>query len=363
MQLSLFASSKTLIAVLLILSVVSFGQQAGSVNSAEPMSPCSDNNPASAEICATPPHGVVTSPPAYPEEARRTGTQGTVVLSFVVGTDGTTSDFQTAQSLGKACDEAAIAAVRNWKFEPGTYQGKAVPVRISASLKFRLDNSASQTGVPTTSGLSTAEDSRTLEPIKVEKAVYPPEAALKGIQGEVWLKLLVSETGDVKDVWVISGDPVLVKAAVEAAKKSKFKPFIKNGKPAEVFANMPFDFAFKEKVSDTPTAIAASEPATNAGAQRVNLPQGMMQGLLIHKVQPVYPEAARQNRIQGTVLLRAVIGKDGRIRELTTVSGPEELVGAAVGAVQQWRYRPYMVNNEPVDVETHITVNFQLRPR
>jgi protein TonB len=57
-----------------------------------------------------------------------------------------------------------------------------------------------------------------------------------------------------------------------------------------------------------------------------------------------------------------VIGKDGRIHELTPISGPKELVGAAIGAVQQWRYKPYMLNNEPVEVETQVVVNFQLRP-
>jgi TonB family protein len=109
------------------------------------------------------------------------------------------------------------------------------------------------------------------------------------------------------------------------------------------------------------THVSDTNAPDNGTAQRADLPQGMTQGWLIHKVQPIYPEAARQNRIQGTVLLRAIIGKDGRISELTLISGPKELVGAAIGAVQQWRYTPYVSNGDAVEVQTQITVNFQLK--
>ena len=87
----------------------------------------------------------------------------------------------------------------------------------------------------------------------------------------------------------------------------------------------------------------------------------MTQGLALHKVSPVYPPAAKQARIQGSVILKALISKEGSIKDLKVISGPRELVDAAIGAVQQWRYRPYVINGEPVEVETIVTVNFQLR--
>jgi protein TonB len=86
----------------------------------------------------------------------------------------------------------------------------------------------------------------------------------------------------------------------------------------------------------------------------------MMEGNLIHRVQPVYPPLARQARIQGTVVLRAIISRDGRIENLQVVSGHPMLVPAAIGAVRQWRYQPYILNDQPVEVETQITVNFSL---
>jgi len=90
----------------------------------------------------------------------------------------------------------------------------------------------------------------------------------------------------------------------------------------------------------------------------VRVSSGVEQGLLILKVNPIYPALARSARVQGEVILQAVIGKDGRIENLHAVSGPPMLVKAALDAVQQWRYRPYMLNGEAVGVETQITVRF-----
>jgi periplasmic protein TonB len=86
------------------------------------------------------------------------------------------------------------------------------------------------------------------------------------------------------------------------------------------------------------------------------------EGNLVYRVQPVYPPLARQVRVQGPVHLQAIISKTGTIEHLTVVSGHPMLVKAAMDAVQQWRYRPYLLNNEPVEIETEITVNFVLSP-
>ncbi len=108
-------------------------------------------------------------------------------------------------------------------------------------------------------------------------------------------------------------------------------------------------------LSSTPVAVPKA-----ATPQRVRVSQGVSQGLLIHKVQPAYPALARQARIQGTVVLQALIGKDGTIQNLHVVSGHPMLTGSALDAVKQWRYKPYYLNGEPVEVETTINVNFTL---
>jgi periplasmic protein TonB len=86
----------------------------------------------------------------------------------------------------------------------------------------------------------------------------------------------------------------------------------------------------------------------------------MMEGNLIRRVQPEYPALAKQARIQGTVLLRAVINREGAIQDLQVISGHPLLVQAAINAVRQWRYRPFYLNDQPVEVETQVTVNFTL---
>jgi periplasmic protein TonB len=86
----------------------------------------------------------------------------------------------------------------------------------------------------------------------------------------------------------------------------------------------------------------------------------MMEGNLLHRVQPEYPALARSARIQGQVLLRAVISRDGTIENLQVLAGHPMLVRAAIDAVRQWRYRPYILNGEPIEVETQVTVNFVL---
>jgi protein TonB len=94
--------------------------------------------------------------------------------------------------------------------------------------------------------------------------------------------------------------------------------------------------------------------------QRIRISQGVTAGMLLHKVQPPYPLLARSARIQGDVVLSAVIDKEGNIQDLRLVSGHPMLVPAAIDAVRQWRYRPYLLNGQPVEVETTITVIFSL---
>jgi periplasmic protein TonB len=108
-------------------------------------------------------------------------------------------------------------------------------------------------------------------------------------------------------------------------------------------------------LSSTPTV--APKIAT---PQRVRVSSGVVSGLLLRKVNPTYPPLARQARIQGTVILQAEISKDGNIQNLQLISGHPMLAPAAIEAVKQWKYKPYLLNGEPVEVETQVQVNFTL---
>jgi periplasmic protein TonB len=108
-------------------------------------------------------------------------------------------------------------------------------------------------------------------------------------------------------------------------------------------------------LSSTPTVAPHIATPT-----RVRVSSGVSSGLLIRRVNPTYPPLARQARIQGTVILQAQISKDGSIENLTLVSGHPMLAPAAIEAVKQWKYKPYLLNGEPVEVDTQVQVNFTL---
>jgi protein TonB len=95
--------------------------------------------------------------------------------------------------------------------------------------------------------------------------------------------------------------------------------------------------------------------------QRVRISQGVTSGLLIRKVEPPYPAIARAARIQGNVVLKAIIDKADNIQDLQLVSGHPMLVPAAIAAVRQWHYKPYLLNGQLVEVETTVTVIFMKR--
>lgn len=101
-------------------------------------------------------------------------------------------------------------------------------------------------------------------------------------------------------------------------------------------------------------------PPPKAGPSRIRVGGNVQQASLIRQVQPSYPPLAKAAHVSGTVVLHAIISKDGTIQQLEYVSGPAMLMNSALDAVRQWRYKPTMLNGEPVEVDTQITVVFTL---
>jgi TonB family protein len=124
--------------------------------------------------------------------------------------------------------------------------------------------------------------------------------------------------------------------------------------PSTLAVASPNDKNLSGLVASVPTVL----PKATLGTLKIS--QGVSQGLLIKRVQPRYPQNALAIRIQGAVQLEATINKEGNISNLRVVKGDAVLARAATEAVRQWRYKPYYLNGEPVDIETQITVNFKL---
>ncbi len=107
--------------------------------------------------------------------------------------------------------------------------------------------------------------------------------------------------------------------------------------------------------------ISSKPPSSNSPSQgRVRISQGLSIGLLINKVNPRYPDDAKRAHIQGQVVLQVSIDKNGEVEKATLVSGDPALAPAAIEAVKQWKYKPYLLNSEPMAVETQVVINFSL---
>jgi protein TonB len=92
----------------------------------------------------------------------------------------------------------------------------------------------------------------------------------------------------------------------------------------------------------------------------MSISQGVSQGLLVKRVQPSYPANARTMHIEGAVQLLATISKTGDITTVKILSGEPQLARAAADAVKQWKYKPYLLNDSPVEIQTQVTINFKL---
>jgi protein TonB len=112
--------------------------------------------------------------------------------------------------------------------------------------------------------------------------------------------------------------------------------------------------------SSSPHVAVAGPTAGSARPVRMNISSGVIAGLLLEPIRPVYPPIARMTRMEGTVVVQAIISKTGHIESAHAISGSAIFYAAALDAVKQARYHPYLLNNEPTEVETTITINFRL---
>ena len=146
----------------------------------------------------------------------------------------------------------------------------------------------------------------------------------------------------------------------------KPQPLVVKTKSGSVVTEKPVQLAPPSlAISPADNSAIANLVSTNVALPKVapgsvRVSQGVSQGLLVKKVSPAYPPMALQLHKQGTVDLLASISKDGTITGVKVLSGDSVLAKSAVEAVRQWKYRPYLLNGEPVEIETQITMNFRL---
>jgi protein TonB len=134
---------------------------------------------------------------------------------------------------------------------------------------------------------------------------------------------------------------------------------IVGGVPGGVAGGVP-NGVFGEMLNSAPGVAVLAKSPVPAPVKRMRIASRVAEANLIHDVAPQYPTEAGRGRIEGTVVLMAVIGTDGSVKDLRVESGLPILAQAAIDAVKQWRYKPYLVNGEPVEIDSRITINFTL---
>jgi protein TonB len=117
---------------------------------------------------------------------------------------------------------------------------------------------------------------------------------------------------------------------------------------------------FGAMLNSAPSVPVPSKSPETTPVKRIRVASRVVEANLIHDVPPQYPPEAGRARLEGTVLLMAVIGTDGSVKDVRVESGLPILAQAAIDAVRQWRYKPYMIDGEPVEVDSRITINFTL---
>lgn len=223
---------------------------------------------------------------------------------------------------------------------------------------------------------STPGPNLTLDRVEEIKAIYPVDADQEGPPGDVLVRVHISETGDVESAELVSGSPALSRAALDAAKQWKFKPFLRSGKPAKISTVLPVQFAPSEggrrgtgtmkmgrfsRESDTKSGEPENDSATTLGdpSKRIHVSQQIMQRMVLEEGAFSYLKAAREAKIQGTVVLKAIISKEGAVEQLQSVSGPDQLLDGSMEFVRRRKYRPLIIDDQPVEVETNVTLNFR----
>jgi TonB family protein len=175
--------------------------------------------------------------------------------------------------------------------------------------------------------------------------IYPEEARQARISGIVILETVIDRNGVVKDVRVRKPLPFgLSEAAVDAVKQWTFKPGTLNGEAVDVVFNLTMNF--KLDSDDAPLRVGGDVQAP----------------VVVEKVEPSYTEEARKAGINGIVIIEAIIGRDGVLKNAHVLKPlPFGLDQAALDAVKQWKFKPGTLNGQPVDVIFNLVVNFRLR--
>ncbi len=191
-------------------------------------------------------------------------------------------------------------------------------------------------------------------------AHYPEEAWKAKVSDNVVVRVIINPQGTIDDVTVISGPEILRESWIEAYRQWTFKPYVVDGRAIYVAATMSTHVSHgAPPQDDIPSQIAAAEKGVPVGTRDnpAKVSSGVLMGNLEHRVTPIFPAAAKQDHVNGMVVMKALIDDQGNVTELSIISGPKVLQQPYMDAVRQWKYKPYLLNGKPAFVVTTISIH------
>ncbi len=333
-----------------------------------------------------PPKLVKEVEPVYPAEARKARVEGAVIVEATTDLYGRVAGVKVLRSI-PLLDQAAIEAVKQWVYEPLVVDGKPRPVTFTVTLQFSLDDEKKPKGGGVVGviyggvaggveggveggvagGVSSAQDLAKFEgdavrvvgeirPPKLVKKVpprYPEIARQARVEGQVILEAKTDEQGGVIDAQVLQSIPLLDQAAIDAVKQWKYEAMLIDGKPRKILFTVTVRFALSEGTEEDAMDKFA------AGAVRAI--KDVKPPKLVKDVQPIYPEIARQSRVEGGVILAVKTNETGKVVDVMILRSIPLLDQAAIDAVRQWVYEPMIIDGKAVPVVFTVTVRFNLR--
>ena len=303
--------------------------------------------------------------PVYPDEAKAQHVQGVVVLHARIAKDGTVKDLQLI-SGPPALVVSAIDAVRQWKYKPYLLNGEPTEVDTTVNINYTFggdDNKGAPSSQPEGSMSIPAGVMEGNLVYKVDP-VYPPIAKTAHVQGIVVLHALISKTGDVENLKVVSGPPMLAGSAIDAVRQRKYTPYMLGGETLEVETTISVNFSLKDDAKAKPPgngAADAGSPQQYNGAPLRKIGGNVSSPMLIYMVDPEFSAEARQAKIEGIVLVNMIVSPQGVPVNVHVLRGlGHGLDEQAVEAVKQYRFKPAFEDGKPVPVELNVEVNFKI---
>jgi TonB family protein len=344
--------------------------------------------------------------PVLPEDAYKAGVEGVVILEATTDIYGRVQSLKVLRSI-PMLDQAALDAVRQWIYEPRVIDGKPREMIFTTTVTFQIEEGQPRARAEATKG----EELPRIKPIRITseiqqpkmikrvEAVYPQIARQARIEGTVIVEATTDIYGRVRTVKVLRSVPLLDQAAIDAVRQWVYEPFLVNGKPREVSFTVTVVFALDKdkdeaKVGGITGGVAGGVEGGVEGGVVGGVKGGVVGGVLggvvggviskeeeaqlmklppvkaggnikepqkLKSVDPVYPEVAKNARIQGEVILEAVTDIYGRVMDIKVLRSIPALDQAAIDAVRQWIYQPLIVDGKPRRAIFPVTVNFMLQ--